>query len=164
MRLTAARLRKILHYSKSTGLFRWRVRPSNRVHIGDVAGTMSHGYVSIRIDGVAHHAHRLAHLYVIGRWPKFEIDHKNRKRSNNRWRNIREATHAQNGHNKSAQSNNVSGFKGVWRRSNCIARWSSMIKVRGKNIHLGMFGTPEAAHRAYVRAAKKHFKHFARAA
>ena len=39
--------------------------------------------------------------------------------------------------------------------------WVAQIGVFGKNIHLGYFGTPEEAYRAYCEAAKKHFGEFA---
>jgi hypothetical protein len=39
MNLTASRLRKLLSYDKTTGLFRWLVRTSNRIRIGGIAGS-----------------------------------------------------------------------------------------------------------------------------
>ena len=65
--LTTNRLRRLLSYEPATGLFRWLVRPSNRVNIGDIAGTIdAAGYVVIKIAGQRYYANRLAVLYVTG--------------------------------------------------------------------------------------------------
>jgi hypothetical protein len=57
--------------------------------------------------------HRLAWLYMVGVWPDDEIDHWNRDPSDNRFTNLRDATHAKNGFNSGKRSNNSSGRKGV---------------------------------------------------
>ena len=65
--LTTNRLRRLLSYEPATGLFRWLVRPSNRVNIGDIAGTIdAAGYVVIKIAGQRYYANQLAVLYVTG--------------------------------------------------------------------------------------------------
>ena len=43
-------------------------------------------------------------------------------------------------------------------------RFISCIRVSGRNVHLGIFHTPEAAHAAYASAAVRFFGEFARAA
>ncbi len=48
--LTAARLRELLHYDPATGVFTRKVRTSNRINIGDVAGTLRpDGYLKISL-------------------------------------------------------------------------------------------------------------------
>jgi len=50
--ITAERLRDVLAYEKTTGLFRWRVRTSNRINIGDIAGSKHRdGFRKIAVDG-----------------------------------------------------------------------------------------------------------------
>jgi hypothetical protein len=48
------------------------------------AGWIIRIYVRISIDGGKYTAHHLAWLYVHGLWPSDQIEHINRKRSNNR--------------------------------------------------------------------------------
>jgi hypothetical protein len=64
---------------------------------GDIAGTTRpDGRRQISIDNLTYLASRLAWLYMTGRWPKEEIDHIDRDKGNDRWENLREATHQQN--------------------------------------------------------------------
>ena len=88
--LTASRLRKLLSYSRSSGIFRWLIRSSNRVNIGDIAGTIdAAGYVVIKIAGQRYYAARLAVLHVTGQWPVMGGYRRSRDRADNRWRNFR---------------------------------------------------------------------------
>ena len=76
--LDAHRLREILHYDQQTGVFRWKVMLAHRRKPGDVAGSLTHGYIEIGIDNRSYRAHRLAWLYVTGEWPSSFIDHRKR--------------------------------------------------------------------------------------
>ena len=111
--LTQARLKEVLHYDPLTGLFTWRVTKGN-ITAGTVAGcpANSEGYWRITIDSVKYYAHRLAFLYMLGRWPFEQADHyPDPTTSNNRWANLRDATHGQNTANTHGESK--TGFKGV---------------------------------------------------
>jgi len=160
--LTAERLRELFNYDPETGVFRRRVTCSNR-RAGEVAGSFSHGYLRIGIDGRDYLAHRLAWLHVHGVWPAGEVDHRNQTRDDNRIDNLREATHAQNGWNAGKRSHNASGFKGV-SFDKRDRRWVAEIRHHGKRECLGYFDTPEEAHAAYVEAAHRLHGEFARAA
>jgi HNH endonuclease/AP2 domain len=96
---------------------------------------------------------------MTGKWCRVIIDHRDGDPSNNRWDNLRRATVAQNGANKPRHRNNTSGFKGVCRDR---GRWRAAIYKNGRRHPLGNFPTPEAAHAAYVKAARKLFGEFAR--
>lgn len=164
MTVTAERLRELLSYDEETGEFVWRVRRGGRAYAGTVAGTvMKIGYRHIRIGGKFHYAHRLAWFYVHGRWPTHQIDHVDRDRQNNRISNLREATNAENGRNSIAAPRNTSGFKGVSWHRNC-EKWKAQIKYNGRQMHIGLFDSAEAAHDAYAIKAKKLHGKFARAA
>jgi len=161
--LNQRRLKELLHYDPDTGIFRWKVyRKRSKAAPGDVAGKRhpSQKYVRIGFDGWMWPAHRLAFLYMIGRWPEQIVDHIDRNPLNNRWSNLREATHSQNRFNSKMTVRNKTGFKGVSPEGN---RWIASIMVSGESHYLGCFATPEEAHRAYCKAAQKIAGEFARA-
>ena len=129
--LTQERLQYLLSYDRETGIFRWRINRGRMAKAGDIAGSQGNDcYVRIRVDGKDYAAHRLAWLYMTGEWPAATIDHENINRADNRWRNLREATNAQNGTNRHKQANNTSGFKGVYvdKTSN---KFCAKIKING---------------------------------
>jgi hypothetical protein len=161
-RLTYERLREILHYDPKTGIFRWRQRVSYAIQVGDVAGSVNKtsGYRLIHIDGRNYKAHRLAWLYVTGTWCRPMVDHRDRNRANNRWSNLRRATASTNAANRGRPRTNASGFKGVHRRRD-TGQWRAQIWKDGRARYLGQFATPQAAHDAYVRAARELFGEFA---
>ncbi len=155
--MDAKTLRNLLKYSPDTGLFTWLVSPTNCVQVGDIAGCVHHGYIEIKINGRVFHAHRLAFLYMEGRWPLKFMDHINMDRSDNRWCNLREATPAQNRANCYAFQNKAVPVKGIYWRP-CGSNWEA--SFRGK--YLGKFSTKELAHAAYCKAASEHFGEYAR--
>jgi hypothetical protein len=161
--LTLERLREALDYDPGTGAFAWRIAKRG-INKCDPAGTVIKGYVQIGLDQVFYRAHRLAWLYVYGRWPQGDIDHINGVRGDNRIANLREATHSQNMANRGPQKNNKSGFKGVSQHTQ-TGKWIAFIKAKSGNSkvrNLGSFDTPEEAHRAYRAAASELFGEFAR--
>ena len=162
--ITAQRLRGILHYDPETGVLRWRHSRGGWVREGQEAGSIEvQGYRQIKINRRSYKAHRLAWLYMTGEWPPHEIDHDNLDRSDNRWKNLRDATNSQNGANRRAQANNTSGFKGVsWHKAS--GKWRATIGIGKLHRHIGLFDDPVAASVAYANAAEQHFGNFARVA
>jgi hypothetical protein len=157
--ITAHRLRELLAYDPETGVFRWRVDRSSNANRGDVAGHLRRtGYRAIFVENRCYLAHRLAWLYVHGRWPADQIDHCNGHKDDNRLRNIREASGYQNLANTGPRRNSTTGVKGVCRAG---ARWRAKIHIRGLWIDLGTHPTIEQAQEAYIRAAQTHFGEFA---
>jgi len=136
--LTQKRLKELLRYNPETGLF-IRIKYTNsRAQIGDIAGCLdAKGYIQIKIDGEPYKAHRLAWLYVTGSFPEEQIDHKNHIRNDNKWMNLRDVTHKDNGRNKSMQVNNKSGVTGVFLNKN--GNWKANIKVNNKTLYLGSY-------------------------
>lgn len=162
IRPTYERLKQLLDYTPATGLFTWKVRTSNRIKVGDVAGVLEQcGYISISIDRNKYKAHILARFYMTGFWPQNKTDHVDLCRSNNVWTNLREASNSQNGQNKGKLKNNTSGFKGVsW--SKVGNKWAAELRVNGKRVFSGYFHDPRKAHEAYCDAALKFHGKFAR--
>jgi HNH endonuclease len=161
--LTRARLRELLHYDPNTGQFHWRERTARCVRVGSSAGHLpSQGRCRISIDRRVYVAHQLAWFYMTGRWGRPTIDHRDGDAGNNCWTNLRQASRSQNNANRRRPRQNTSGYKGVYlcRES---GKWRACIGRNGKKIHLGRFETAQAAHAAYVAAARKFFGEFARA-
>jgi hypothetical protein len=156
--VTQSRLKELLDYNPSTGVFTWRNNRRPGIKKGDVAGSVNDsGYLLIGVEGFQYRAHRLAWLYMTGFWPVELIDHINHNRKDNRFKNLREATRIENNHNtvKRRKDSKHCEFKGVeW--SNRDKKWFSRIMVNKKRIMLGYFKTAEAAHQAYVQAKRKH--------
>ncbi|WP_426418192.1 HNH endonuclease signature motif containing protein [Bradyrhizobium genosp. A] len=153
--LTGSRLEQLLTYDPETGIFRWR-GGHKRVRAGALAGTIDKdGYVIICIDQKLYRAHRLAWLWMTGEWPAEEIDHRDTVKSNNRFKNLREANDEQNAHNRPKR-----GFTFDNRRSAYVAQ----INVGGRHFHLGQFTTPDEATAAYNAAAEDLHGEFARTA
>lgn len=153
--LTAGRVRELFDYNPDTGVFVWKVRPGQRVHVGDVAGSANRdGYRYVSIGDRLYMEHRLAWLHVHGVWPANQIDHRDLDRSNNRIANLREATNAQNKQNqRNAYRNNLSsGVLGVSRRS---GGWMARIRLNGHSHCLGTFPTIEQARDAYLEAKRE---------
>lgn len=89
------------------------------------------------------------------------IDHVNGNGLDNRRSNLRVCTHSQNMMNISRHKDNKSGYKGVsWCKLN--KRWKAQITINGKNTYLGLFATPEEAHKIYALKATQNHKEFAR--
>jgi hypothetical protein len=152
MTLTAERLRELVVYHPDTGVFNWRHRRKwiSEKRFRAPLGSNSHGYLIAKIDGVMCRLHIFAWLYMTGQWPKDEIDHKDRDKTNNRWTNLREATKGQNRANQTARSK--CGVKGVTIMAH--------IKIAGKVVCLGYFASVEEAGEAYRVAAEKAYGEF----
>ncbi|MCY0910856.1 HNH endonuclease [Massilia antarctica] len=141
-------LKSILSYCEDTGRFTWLVS-RGRVSAGTIAGTLiDRGYVSVFIDGEKYRAHRLAWVYMIGREPADQIDHINGDRSDNRFRNLREATRSENSQNMAVKRKSKTGILGVDLAS--TGKFVARIGVDGRQRHLGTHDTKEGAHAAYL--------------
>ncbi len=150
--LTPDHLRRLLHYDPEAGVFHWKSPRARCLSPGDKAGNKHpRGYVRIKIGRWSYQAHRLAWLYVHGRWPADEIDHRNGKRDDNRIANLRECSRGENNQNTSRYCSNSSGIHGVtWHKA--TNRWRARIAAGGKQRHLGLFHSAEDAQAAYLAA------------
>lgn len=149
------RVNEVLSYDPETGIFRWKIKLSDRSPAGKIAGGFSiRRHWRIRIDGHYYFAHRLAWLLMTGKWPATEIDHKNRIRDDNRWVNLREATHSQNHANCGLRSDNATGYKGVTLHKPSGKFIAIAIKF-GRRHYAGKFDDAHSAHLAYLAKAKE---------
>lgn len=155
-------LRTRLGYDLETGRFWWKVKPSKNRFAGDEAGCVSSdsGYVLIRFRRRIYRGHVLAWFLTTGEWPSFEVDHRNRIRSDNRFVNLRPASGNLNRANTGVRRHNKLGIKGVQKDGK---RYVARITVDGQQRIIGRFENPQDAHEAYMAEARKAFGEFARA-
>ena len=149
-------VKEALSYNQQTGVFIRIKATGRRCRIGEPTGWLSNnGYMSIGLNSKVYLAHRLAWLYMTGKWPKDEIDHINGNPLDNRWNNLREASSTINKQNqRKARIDNLgTGLLGAYLYKD---KFRSAITVDGKQFHLGVFNTKEEAHRAYIKAKRKY--------
>ena len=150
-----------LHYDPSTGIFTW-LKPTKRITAGQRAGSKhASGYIQIKLDGRSYYAHRLAWLYMMGQWPERQIDHKNLRKDDNSWLNLRESREDQNMWNIGLSRHNRSGVKGVsfdQRRG----AWRAQTRVSNVHHHVGYFDDVGDAAAALLAFRAEHHKEFAR--
>ena len=121
----------------------WKIA-RQKIQIGAKAGTLTnHGYLQTSINAKKYKNHRIIFLMFYGYLPEF-IDHIDGNRSNNHIDNLREATVAQNQHNRLIQKNNTSGVKGVyWYKA--TQKWRVQLQVNGKVKSFGLYHDIEVA-------------------
>lgn len=161
--LTQERLKKLLHYEPSTGVFIWLVRAGPRLP-GSVAGGLhpSPGglYWGITIEGCFYYAHQLAFLYMTGTFVE-EGEHRDTIGTNNAWSNLRPCTSSQNTANRKRPKHNTSGVKGVfWEIS--AKKWRARIYFQRKSFECGLFDDIQDAAKAREIAVKRIHGGFAR--
>jgi len=167
--LTAEYVRSRFDYDHRTGVLTWRSIPANvrQQHAfntkwsGKAAGTLDEkGYIRVKLNGRRYRAHRLGWLHFYGSWPTGLLDHADGVGDHNWIDNLRDATGSQNAANQPRQQNKKCDLKGVGLYRD--GRYHARIRVEGTLKQLGRFTTAEAAHAAYVSAAKQYFGDFAR--
>jgi len=137
--ITQRQLKEVLFYSPQFGIFVWKVKAGPRGMKGKIAGsTHISGYRRIVLNKRTYKAHRLAFLYVSGRFPPDQVDHINGNRADNSFSNLREVCGFENARNLSIGKKNTSGVLGVSRNSRDCT-WYASITTNGKYHHLGTF-------------------------
>jgi hypothetical protein len=154
IQITQERLRELLSYDASTGVFTWVKPPTPVVKAGMVAGALQKTkYLRFMIDGRQYFAHRLAWLYVHGSFPANQIDHMDGDKTNNRIENLRDVSATLNEQNKiAARVDSKSRLIGASPYRN---RWRAQIRINGAIKYLGLFDTAEKAHQAYLAEKEK---------
>jgi hypothetical protein len=157
--ITQEKLKELLSYDQFTGEFRYlsRVTKLNKCYIGEIAGSIWQGYRSISLFHKNYQCHKLAFLYMTGIVPKL-VDHINGITSDNRWRNLREATPTENARNKGIARNNTTGFTGLLKTKN--NKWEAYVWENYKPIRIGRFETFDLAVEARKNAAEKYYGAF----
>lgn len=91
---------------------------------------------------------------------EYKIDHGNRDGLDNQKNNLRIASVSENQMNRRIQSNNKSGYRGVYFYHQ-NKKWHAQIQVGKKKIHVGYFKDIVDAVKAYNKAALKYHGEFA---
>jgi len=152
--ISQSQLKELLNYNHDNGIFTWRISPNWSIRVGDAAGSVNWcGYICIGIRGRLYMAHRLAWLYMTGKWPENDTDHINGVEDDNRFKNLRELSHSANMQNlRRAYKNNATGVLGVTKHA---GKFYSRININGVSRHLGTYPTAELAHIAYLEAKRE---------
>jgi hypothetical protein len=147
-------LRQIFGYCPRNGDL---VRVSGK-RAGEIVGAPNrNGYLRVWHKGRSLMVHIVIWALHRGEWPPegFLVDHKNRKRTDNRPRNLRLASHAENSWNRAGDGVSWDAASGKWR---------ARIQANGKRKHLGRFKTKGAALAAVKAALPEMQPKFGRAA
>lgn len=103
----------------------------------------------------------LMHRLIMHATDGLEVDHKNLDTLDNRKKNLRIATHTDNGRNRKKYNGHTSQYKGVsW--ETIRRKWHAQIKVNQVQIFIGRFDNEEEAALAYNKRALIEFGEFAR--
>lgn len=150
MDLTAERLRTELSYDPETGKFMWLGMRRNTAASNRTAGSLrSDGYIDIHVAGRRYRAHRLAWLYVHGRWPDNNLDHIDGDPSNNRISNLRDVPHQWNAQNTKKPS-------GIEFRPENPLKYRVRLWIDGRAKTVGSFASLAEAEAAREAAKQAH--------
>lgn len=152
--LTIAELRRELRCVPEAGEFWWLIPRQGR-RLDRQAGSLHRTrsgrvYRVITINYQPYYAQVLMWAWVTGEWPVREVDHIG-KSTDNRWSNLRLATHSENNMNKEPLRPGMTGA--YFHKPSGL--WQACIKKNGKQIALGYFKTAAEAHAEYKKAARR---------
>jgi hypothetical protein len=145
------------------GYLYWKNRPNKSLDVSKpITRSNKLGYILVEYRTVIYRVHRI--LYQI--YHSIEklsddliIDHIDCNVKNNSKENLRESDKSTNGMNRGKQENNSTGYKGVvyHKKAN---KYMSQIEFNKKHYYLGLFDTPELAHKDYCEKASELHKEF----
>ena len=104
----------------------------------------------------------LMHRSILNTPAGMFTDHISGDGLDNRRKNLRVCTRAENNRNAGLRRNNTSGFKGVTRSTRAKSGWIAQISIEGRLKNLGSFSTKELAYEAYCEACVKYHGEFSR--
>jgi hypothetical protein len=127
---TQEELLRYFDYNPETGKVYWKVSKGNIKAGTEVKTPHNTGYISVQVDGISYLLHRVIWCMIYGEFPSVLIDHENLNRKDNRLKNLRLATGANNCQNAGLRKDNTSGVKGVsWHKR--IGKWQARVQLNG---------------------------------
>ena len=162
--LTQREVKRLFTYRD--GELYWKVDQGNKSKKGDKAhfylNTAGYYYLYIPSKQKLYNVSRLIFLMFHGYLPEY-VSYIDNNSQNTRIENLRTATCSQVKCSAKRPKNNSSGYKGVYLHKK-KGKYIAQIKKNKKHYYLGLFKTPEEAHKVYCKAAKKLHGEFARVA
>lgn len=156
--LSVELLRKYFSYDPLTGLITKikLISAKDRIPVGSiVGGSPDNGYYRTKIFGNRIFIHQLAYALHTGAWAPALIDHKDRNPLNNRFENLRPASHRENQQNKRLSTLTKTGYRGVILKKDGRNRpYAASIREDGRRRFLGHFATAAEASAVYEAAAQ----------
>ena len=153
-------LLECFRYDEETGKLYWKERPryhfdspigayrSNR-YFNKEAGSLTNGYLLIRLDGKRYQAHRVIWMIVKGTEPNGFIDHINGNKLDNIIENLRDVSCGENNVNRhKLRKDNTTGYLGVVYLE-ITDTYHASIQYCGKSISIGRYKYLEEAALAY---------------
>lgn len=155
--LTQYRLKQLLNYCPTTGIFTWASK-RKRFNIGDrvIGSPMKNGYLRVKLDGKSYKLHKLAYLFMVGYLParNILIDHEDGNPSNNAWCNLRLVNPTDSNKNRRFKRGKLSGIEFT-----PYGTYRVRIRLFECYKHVGTFKTLEGALDAKQRAYAEHGFH-----
>lgn len=151
--ITAEELRILYSYDPIAGTLARRRSEEPDIHGRPLGSINPRGYVMHTIKGVCYRVHRLAWLYMYGKWPTEGLDHINGIRSDNRIENLRECNQSQNLQNQRKAAGRTGLIGAQFERR--TGTWRAQITLNKVQTQLGRFNTEAEAHNAYVEAKRR---------
>ena len=142
-------LHRLFRYDRETGKLYWKISLTNRIKVGDEAGTShSEGYIRITIQNKQYYIHRIIYKMCHKVEPPTHLDHINQIKTDNRLENLREID---NGHNVRRSANG----KGVSVKPDQKKKYEARFSFNGKDHYIGRFYTYEEARQKVVDFEKE---------
>jgi len=154
-------IHKYMSYNPDTGSMTWKKSTGGGQTLGaEVGHTNSKGYRGCKVCGRSYKLHRLIWLYQTGSFPKHDIDHINRNRSDNRWSNLRDVKSDVNAYNHKVRKDSKTGISGVSVTCDKYKLpYHVRIAVDNEEKHLGFYKTLDEAAMVRYNAECKYGLH-----
>ncbi|CAB3952810.1 HNH endonuclease [Achromobacter piechaudii] len=162
--LSKAEIEARLVVDIDTGVVVWKDATKYHKNLaGEIAGgprnSRGKPYWTIRINGIPYRRSQIVLVMATGVWPAETVDHINGDSLDDRACNLRHASITQNNWNQRRRAKEDGLPTGV--RLTKGGRFQARIACHQKPLHLGIFDSADAAHRAYQEKRVELFGRFA---